>query len=131
MVVDWLLSVVAQKVANVSVLKLHSFPPFRRIRERPDFQKTFRRGKRLYSPYYILYYRPNNLGHPRIGVITSKRNARKAVQRNRVKRVARETFRLKQVELKHVDMVLIAQRKSNDASNEELKKCLETLFEKL
>lgn len=108
-----------------------SFSPLRRIRQRPDFQRTFRHGKRLYSPFYILYYRPNNLGRPRVGVISSKRNAKRAVQRNQIKRMVRETFRRCQPELKPVDMVLVAQKKANDATKDELRTCLEELFEQL
>lgn len=117
-----------QRVVSDSVLKANSFPPFRRIRERHDFQKTFRRGKRLYSPFYILYYRFNNLNHARLGVITSKRNVRKAVQRNTVKRMAREVFRLNQKDFFGIDIVLVAQKKANEATKEELEECLKKLF---
>lgn len=111
--------------------KTYAFPSLLRIRERPDYQKTFRQGRRLYSPYYILYYRQNALNHPRMGVITSKKNIRKAFRRNTVKRVTRETFRRQQNILKKVDIVLVAQKQSNNASNEELRQCLESLFAKL
>ena len=111
--------------------KPFSFSPLRRIRERPDFQRTFRNGKRLYSPLYILYHRPNDLSYARIGAVISKRNVKKAVYRNQIKRVVRETFRLQQAELKPIDMVLVAQKKAGIASKEELKQCLEQLFVKL
>lgn len=41
----------------------------------------------------MLYVRPNNLGHARLGVIVAKRFAPRAVTRNLVKRLARELFR--------------------------------------
>jgi len=110
------------------VLKTYSFPPFRRIRERHDFQKTFRHGSRLYSSLYILYYRQNDLSHARLGVVVSKRNVPKAVKRNQVKRLAREVFRLKQIDLNDLDIVLVARKKANIATKEELERCLEKLF---
>ena len=108
-----------------------SFSSSQRIKERPEFQRTFREGKRLYSALYILYYRANGLKQARIGVITSKRNVRKAVWRNRIKRVIRETFRLRQSKLKPVDIVVVAQKKASNANKEELKQCLEQLLIKL
>ena len=41
----------------------------------------------------MLIHRPNGLSHARIGIITGRRAARRAVDRNRVKRIVREAFR--------------------------------------
>ncbi len=41
----------------------------------------------------MLYVRPNALGNARLGVVAAKRFAPRAVTRNMIKRVARETFR--------------------------------------
>lgn len=123
-------SVVGQKGVSASVLRINTFPPFRRIRARPAFNATFRCGKRLYSAYYILYYYRNDINYARMGVITSKRSLKKAVRRNCVKRMARETFRLSQQRMKPVDIVLVAQKKADRASKKELKRCLEKLFKK-
>lgn len=108
-----------------------SFPPFRRIRERPDFQKVFRKGKRLYSSVFILYYRLNEFSYSRMGAVTSKKNVRRAVQRNKIKRVAREVFRHHQKDLISIDIVLVAKKNASEASKDELRECLEKLIKKL
>ena len=41
----------------------------------------------------MLYVRPNNLGHARLGIVVAKRFAPRAVTRNLVKRLSRELFR--------------------------------------
>lgn len=41
----------------------------------------------------MLYTRPNNLAHARLGVVAAKRLAPRAVTRNMIKRLARELFR--------------------------------------
>ena len=41
----------------------------------------------------MLYTRPNNLAHARLGVVVAKRLAPRAVTRNMIKRLARELFR--------------------------------------
>ncbi len=107
------------------------FSPIKRIREKRDFQRVFRQGKRLYSPFYILYYQTNHLPYSRLGVITSKRNIRTAVRRNVAKRVAREAFRTRQDWVKGKDIVIVAQKRANLATKSELHQCLEKLLKKL
>ena len=45
------------------------------------------------TEHFVLYLRPNPLGHARLGVVVAKRLAPRAVTRNLIKRVAREVFR--------------------------------------
>ncbi|GIZ53075.1 hypothetical protein NCCP691_30890 [Noviherbaspirillum aridicola] len=42
----------------------------------------------------MLYTRSNSLSHARLGVVVAKRFAPRAVTRNTIKRLTRETFRL-------------------------------------
>lgn len=51
--------------------------------------------------------RCNALGYPRLGLAISRKAAKLAVERNRIKRVVRESFRLHQGELGGVDIVVI------------------------
>ncbi len=102
-----------------------------RIREASEYQQVFKQRKRLYSSHFVLYYRPNNLDHPRLGVITSKRNVRHANQRNRIKRVIKETFRHHQRVLNSFDLVFIARTGAELADNQEIRQCLEQLMSRL
>ena len=60
------------------------------------------------------FVRPNESGHHRLGITASKRVARLAVDRNRMKRLLREMFRLSETTLlsleSHYDWVLNAKR---------------------
>ena len=60
-----------------------------RIKKNTDFQKLFKRGKRVFSPTLTLIYFPSD--KPRMGVAVSKKHG-KAVKRNRIKRLVRESF---------------------------------------
>ncbi len=53
---------------------------------------------------------PNGLDHPRLGLVFSKKNVRRAVDRNRLKRLTRESIRLQQHQLPAVDIVVLARR---------------------
>jgi ribonuclease P protein component len=47
----------------------------------------------------LLLVRENQLPHPRIGLVIGKKSVKLSVERNRIKRQLRETFRLHQMEL--------------------------------
>lgn len=61
-----------------------------------------------------------NVDHARIGLVIAKRKIRRAHERNRVKRLARESFRLHQAELPALDIVLMAKADAQTLSNEVL-----------
>lgn len=54
-----------------------------------------------------MLYTPNGLEHARLGLAISKKALRKAVHRNLVKRLVRESFRLHQADLQGRDVVVL------------------------
>ena len=48
------------------------------------------------------------MDHPRLGIIIAKKNVKLAVERNRLKRQLRETFRKQRQVLPSLDIVLLA-----------------------
>jgi ribonuclease P protein component len=85
------------------------FPRSRRLKQRRDFARARAEGLRLVCGCLIANVAPRAEGQPsRLGVITSKKIGG-AVERVRVRRLLRESFRLHQHELaRPVDLVLIA-----------------------
>jgi ribonuclease P protein component len=68
---------------------------------------------------------------PRIGLAVAVRIAGGSVQRNRIRRVIRESFRLHQHELPAADLVVSARARSRDASGPELHAALAALWKKV
>ena len=69
-----------------------AFPKRFRLRKRRDYLQAQRVGRRLTSPHFIVYARPNGSRRPRLG-ITVSRKVGKAYVRNRINRLVREVFR--------------------------------------
>lgn len=74
---------------------------------------------------------PNDLRHPRLGLVFSKKNVRLAVDRNRIKRLVRESVRLRQDNLPDVDIVVLARRGVHELDNETLHRQLYGMWRRL
>ena len=72
-----------------------------------------------------MLYRPNGLDQPRLGLAIAKKCARRAVDRNRLKRLARESFRRAYQRLPGVDIVVLCAQGAPRESNRRLFDVLE------
>ena len=85
------------------------------LRGSNDFQKVYRQGKRYDGVLMTAFVLPNNLAHNRFGVTASRKALGNAVQRNRAKRLLKETFRLRSSSvnslLQRYDWVINAKRR--------------------
>lgn len=81
---------------------------------RGDFDRVYRAGKRYHGNLLTAFVLPNSLNHHRLGITASKKALGKAVDRNRAKRLLRETFRVTKTSLdllhQRYDWVLNARR---------------------
>ncbi len=81
-----------------------------KILKTDDFSSVFNLRKRIAGRHLVMRYRLNELEMARLGLVVSKKTAKLAVQRNYMKRVLRELFRLNQQELPAVDLVIQVQK---------------------
>ena len=75
-----------------------------------DFSSVFNLRKRIANRYLVMRYRPNDKKVARLGLIVAKKTAKLAVQRNYMRRVLRELFRLNQHQLPAMDVVVQVQK---------------------
>ena len=106
-----------------------SFQPKHRLLTKNDFSQVFdgvdhRVGK---GPVLILA-RKNQFDHPRLGLVVRKKFLKKAVDRNRLKRLARENFRLKQHQLGNLDIVLMNRSGCEDKTKKQLNQYIARAF---
>lgn len=74
---------------------------------------------------------PNELQRPRLGLVIGKKNIRLAVQRNRIKRHIRESFRLHQHKLPSVDVIVLARSQLDQLSDDRLNALLQKQWSRL
>jgi len=84
------------------------FPKTLRLLRAPQFEHVFAQARKTGGSGLTVLARCNDLSHPRLGLIISKRSARAAVARNRIKRLAREAFRHLQDRLGGVDLIILS-----------------------
>lgn len=128
--------------------------------EKPDY--SFKRTSRLLTPkdykhtfdaVHIKLHQPNimclvsihsknqqinagdinrRVNNSRLGLAISKAKNKRAPERNRIKRLIREYFRLHHHEFpEHVDMVFLAKTRTDDVTNADIHRQLETIWRKL
>lgn len=73
----------------------------------------------------------NSFGHPRLGMAISKKNVKRAVKRNLIKRQLRESFRLEQAIIGDFDVVVLARPGIDALSRQELREQIEECWRKI
>ncbi len=98
-----------------------SFQKSLRLLNASDYQRVFNDAPfKASHPQLLILARPNDGSLPRLGLVIAKKNVRLAVQRNRIKRILRETFRMRQQDLGGVDAVVLARRGLDELDNDQL-----------
>lgn len=79
-----------------------------RLLRSSEFSRVFKKSHVVSTGEFTLLSRDNSLYFPRIGLIASKKRIRYASQRNRIKRLVKESFRLNRSNLICADFIVIA-----------------------
>lgn len=73
---------------------MYTLPKSARLRNNSEFRRVYTGGLRYNGQYVTLFVQPNDAAEHRFGVTASRKALGKAYQRNRAKRLLRESFRL-------------------------------------
>ena len=103
-----------------------TFPRTARLLSSAEFTRVFRNGRRHHFATMTVYAAPSQ--HARLGLAVPKKHIRRAVDRNRVKRVLRETFRNARHGLAPYDIVVVCRRGTDPgAVREDFQRALDGL----
>ena len=106
------------------------FSPRQRLHTAKDFGRVFGEPVRSSDRYFTVLARSSGADVARLGLTISRRVAKNAVDRNRLKRLARESFRL-QPALPACDFVVLAKAGACDAERGPLRESLDRHFARL
>ncbi len=98
-------------------MKPGHFARHQRLLKPAEFKHVFARPVRFSNHTMTLLARENKLNHARLGLAISKKQLRRAVDRNRVKRLIRESFRQHQQQLDGLDCVVMVRSTIATLSN--------------
>jgi len=108
-----------------------TLPAQLRLRRKSDFDATHAQGRRMGDALFGVTVRLNEAGQPRLGMAVAVRAAGSSVERNRIRRIIRESFRLHQHEIPALDIVVSARARARHAPGRELHASLAALWKKV
>ncbi|HEC28130.1 MAG TPA: ribonuclease P protein component [Gammaproteobacteria bacterium] len=97
-----------------------TFPKSVRLSSSNDYGRVFKKPLKSKDKCFTLLVTTNNTDVSRLGLAISKKAVNKAVDRNRVKRLVRDSFRHSRHALAGIDIVVLANRGLGDRSNKEM-----------
>jgi ribonuclease P protein component len=80
---------------------------------------------------FLVLTRPNGLPQARLGLIVAKKHVKRAHERNRIKRLTRESFRLRQHQLPAADVIVLARAGADALSNADIDQALAGLWKRI
>lgn len=118
-----------------SAARDRAFPRSARLADARAYDVVFSDNRRLADRYWtVLVHHDSDNTQPRearLGLAIAKKRARRAVDRNRLKRVARESFRTIRRELDGRHVVVMNRDAASTASSSELRTALDALWTRL
>lgn len=96
-----------------------------------QFQSVFSNPSRFGSSHFTILITQSNDDKARLGLAIAKKRVKLAVQRNRIKRLVRESFRLNQHQLPHIEMVVMVKSGIDELDNQQINKQLEKIWRKI
>jgi ribonuclease P protein component len=100
------------------------FQKHQRLSRPTEFQRVFKTRVRSSDSLFLVLASENGLPYSRLGLAVSKEKLRKAVARNSVKRLVRESFRLNAGLLTGLDLVVLPQKKLDITNRQVLRDSL-------
>jgi ribonuclease P protein component len=108
------------------------FPKLSRLLSAKDYGPVFKQPNfRVSSRYLLMLAKSSDSSASRLGIVVAKKNIPKAVQRNRIKRLLRESFRIRKLDFATIDLVVLAKKGFDALENHEIRAQIDTLFQEL
>jgi len=101
-----------------------------RLKKQKDFENVFKNGRGFKQGSLYLKVQKNDLELVRFGFIVSKKFSKKAVDRNKIKRILREIVKVELPKIKPGIDIVILVNPGTEIDFEKLQKTVKDLFKK-
>ena len=101
-----------------------------RLKRPEEFKLVFSSKQRSSDKSFLFLARQNNLNQARLGLAVPKKHISKSVDRNKIKRIIREGFRLRLKQLEGKDVVVVVKNRVN-CKSKSIESGLVTHWEKM
>lgn len=108
-----------------------NFPRACRLLTAGDYSGVFKKSQRYSDRYWTVLVRREVAGDARLGLAIAKKRAKRAVDRNRIKRVARESFRHHRHAMVGHELVAMNRDAAGTAEKAQLRRSIDTLMVKI
>ncbi len=106
-----------------------TFGKSQRLLTSGDYQHVFRQARyKVSSKRILILATENGMARARLGLVVGKKHLKLAVQRNRFKRLARESFRHQQHELAGLDIIVLVRGNLAHEENARIRQSIDTLW---
>lgn len=109
-----------------------SFPKTSRLLNAADYKAVFSNAQfKVSCRHFLVLANCNSRSSARLGLVIAKKNVALAMQRNRIKRQLRNTFRHNKELLDKLDLVVLARKGADKLDNKELIDTINSLWQDL
>lgn len=98
-----------------------SFTRELRLLDAAQYKYVFAKARRFGNQNFTLLVRKNEVDHARMGLAIAKKAVKRAVDRNRIKRIIRESFRHVQHDLPNIDVVIMCRPSAVPLNKEQIR----------
>ncbi len=118
--------------SNAGLTVSFVLPKKNKLLNKKEFSWVFNKATyKASSRHCLILARESQVGRPRVGLVIAKKHIKRAVQRNRVKRLIRESFRYNQHQLLRIDAIVLSRNGMADLDNPAIYKMLNQLWQKI
>jgi len=110
---------------------MYEFSRLYRLVKKHEFQSVFAKSGKVTHKYLLALYKPNQQSHARLGIIIAKHHVKLAVNRNRLRRHIRESFRHHKEALKGLDIIVLMRSECTPLDNHVIRNDIDRLWQKL
>ena len=107
------------------------YPKKNRLTQPTEYRNVFTTNLRSVDSCFIVLAKENGLEFSRLGIAVSKKKIKKAIKRNKIKRIIRESFRQDSIKQEHYDLIVLPQLGHEKAEEKKLRDSLNEHWRKI